>query len=53
MPIGSPLGTFFAESRKRAGMPLVADLDALPPDAPRVLLSTGKLVGEGYGGPRF
>ncbi len=30
---------------------LVASLDALPPDAPRVLLSTGKLVGEGFDHP--
>jgi len=30
---------------------LVADLNALPPDAPRVLLSTGKLVGEGFDHP--
>ncbi len=30
---------------------LVADLDALPPGAPRVLLSTGKLVGEGFDHP--
>jgi len=30
---------------------LVADLDALPPDDPRVLLSTGKLVGEGFDHP--
>lgn len=30
---------------------LVAELDALPPDAPRVLLSTGKLVGEGFDHP--
>jgi superfamily II DNA or RNA helicase len=35
--------------RQRAA--LVADLDALPPDAPRVLLSTGKLVGEGFDHP--
>ncbi|MDT7520593.1 DEAD/DEAH box helicase family protein [Rhodoferax sp. TBRC 17660] len=32
--------------RQRAA--LVADLDALPPNAPRVLLSTGKLVGGGF-----
>ncbi len=30
---------------------LVADLEALPPDAPRVLLATGKLVGEGFDHP--
>lgn len=30
---------------------LVSRLDALPPDAPRVLLSTGKLVGEGFDPP--
>ncbi len=37
-------------SRKQRAA-LVADLDALPPDAPRVLLSTGKLVGEGFDHP--
>ena len=37
-------------SRRRRSA-LVADLDALPPDAPRVLLSTGKLVGEGFDHP--
>ena len=37
-------------SRKRRAA-LVADLDALPPDAARVLLSTGKLVGEGFDYP--
>ena len=30
---------------------LLADLDALSPDAPRVLLSTGKLIGEGFDHP--
>ena len=35
--------------KQRAGW--VDDLDALPPDAPRVLLSTGKLVGEGFDHP--
>jgi len=30
---------------------LIARLDALPPDAPRVLLATGKLVGEGFDHP--
>lgn len=30
---------------------LVADLNALPPDTPHVLISTGKLVGEGFDHP--
>ncbi|CAN0075216.1 unnamed protein product, partial [Phaeothamnion confervicola] len=30
---------------------LIAEFDALPSDAPRVLLSTGKLVGEGFDHP--
>ena len=29
----------------------IAELDALPPDAPRVLLATGRLVGEGFDHP--
>jgi len=37
-------------SRKQRAA-LVADLGALPPNAPRVLLSTGKLVGEGFDHP--
>lgn len=37
-------------SKKQRAM-LVAELDALPPDAPRILLSTGKLVGEGFDHP--
>ena len=36
---------------KKQRSALVADLNALPPDAPRVLLSTGKLVGEGFDHP--
>ena len=37
-------------SRKQRAA-LVAELDALPPDVSRVLLSTGKLVGEGFDHP--
>ena len=37
-------------SKKRRGA-VVGELDALPPDMPRVLLSTGKLVGEGFDHP--
>ncbi len=36
---------------KRQRSVLVADLAALPPDAPRILLATGKLVGEGFDHP--
>jgi len=36
---------------KKQRATLVAELNALPPDAPRVLLATGKLVGEGFDHP--
>jgi superfamily II DNA or RNA helicase len=36
---------------KKQRAALIAALDALPPDAPRVLLATGKLVGEGFDHP--
>lgn len=36
---------------KKVRATLIAALDALPPDAPRVLLATGKLVGEGFDHP--
>jgi superfamily II DNA or RNA helicase len=35
--------------KQRAAM--IADLNELPPEAPRVLLATGKLVGEGFDHP--
>ncbi len=37
-------------SKKQRGA-LIAQLDALPADAPRILLATGKLVGEGFDHP--
>ena len=36
---------------KKRRATLVAELEALPTDAPRVLLATGKLVGEGFDHP--
>ena len=36
---------------KKQRATLIAELNALPPDAPRVLLATGKLVGEGFDHP--
>ncbi|MGP1677770.1 MAG: TOTE conflict system archaeo-eukaryotic primase domain-containing protein [Burkholderiales bacterium] len=37
-------------SRKRRAT-LIGQLEALPPEAPRILLATGKLVGEGFDHP--
>jgi superfamily II DNA or RNA helicase len=37
-------------SRKQRAV-LIKELDALPPNAPRILLATGKLVGEGFDHP--
>lgn len=37
-------------SKKKRGA-VIDELNALPPDAPRVLLATGKLVGEGFDHP--
>jgi len=37
-------------SRKQRAV-LIGELEALPPDAPRILLATGKLVGEGFDHP--
>lgn len=36
---------------KKQRAALIAELDALPPDAARILLATGKLVGEGFDHP--
>ena len=36
---------------KKQRATLIAELNAMPPDAPRVLLATGKLVGEGFDHP--
>ena len=38
---------------KKQRAALIAELDALPPDSPRILLATGKLVGEGFDHPQL
>lgn len=45
------LFTLHGRMSKKQRATLVSDLNALPADAPRVLLSTGKLVGEGFDHP--
>jgi len=47
----STLFTLHGRMSKKQRAQLRHDLEALPPDAPRVLLSTGKLVGEGFDHP--
>ena len=48
--VSSPFVLHGRMSRKQRAI-LLAELDALPPDAPRILLATGKLVGEGFDHP--
>ena len=45
------LFTLHGRMSKKQRNRLISELEALPPDAPRVLLSTGKLVGEGFDHP--
>lgn len=49
---GSELFALHGRMSKKQRTALVAGLEALAPDAPRVLLATGKLVGEGFDHPR-
>ncbi len=48
--VPAPLVLHGRMSQKQRAV-LVAELDAMPTDAPRILLSTGKLVGEGFDHP--
>jgi len=48
--IPPPLMLHGRMSRRQRGA-LIAELEALPADAPRILLATGKLVGEGFDHP--
>ena len=36
---------------KKQGAALITEMEKLPPEAPRILLATGKLVGEGFDHP--
>ena len=45
------LFTLHGRMSKKQRVALISKLNALPPDAARVLLSTGKLVGEGFDHP--
>jgi superfamily II DNA or RNA helicase len=45
------LFTLHGRLSKKQRATLIGELDGLPPDAPRVLLATGKLVGEGFDHP--
>jgi len=47
----STLFTLHGRMSKKQRAALVSELGALPPEAPRALLSTGKLVGEGFDHP--
>lgn len=52
--LANPLNTLFmlhGRMSKTQRAALIAELEALPPDAPRILLATGKLVGEGFDHP--
>lgn len=46
-----PMFTLHGRMSKKQRAVLISELDAMPADAPRVLLSTGKLVGEGFDHP--
>jgi superfamily II DNA or RNA helicase len=47
----SALFVLYGRMSRKQRAALITALDALPPDAPRVLLATGKLVGEGFDHP--
>lgn len=49
--LASDLFVLHGRMSRRQRAALVAGLEALAPDAPRVLLATGKLVGEGFDHP--
>lgn len=46
-----PVVSLHGRMSKKLRSGLIAQLEAMPPDAPRVLLATGKLVGEGFDHP--
>jgi len=48
---GLPATTLHGRMSKKSRSATIAQLEAMPPDTPRVLLATGKLVGEGFDHP--
>lgn len=48
---GSALFVLHGKMSKKQRAETIAQLDALPPESPRILLATGKLVGEGFDHP--
>lgn len=48
---GLPVVTLHGRMSKKQRSTLITQVEAMPPDAPRVLLATGKLVGEGFDHP--
>lgn len=48
---GLPVLILHGRMSKKQRSGLIERLEALPPDAPRILLATGKLVGEGFDHP--
>ncbi len=47
----SPPFVLHGRMRKKLRSSVIAELNSLPEDAPRILLATGKLVGEGFDHP--
>lgn len=47
----APLFVLHGRMSRKQRATLIAELGALPPGAPRILLATGKLVGEGFDHP--
>lgn len=49
--LAGPIFVMHGRMSKRQRLAVLAELEAMPPEAPRLLLATGKLVGEGFDHP--